>query len=63
MLVQMLSSCSLRSQGRSSSEDIDSAGCLADVFSPHGRYSTGEADRVAHSGWWVEYGCVLDTQV
>ena len=36
---------------------------LGDVFSPHGRYSTGEADRVAHSGWWVEYSCVPDTRV
>ena len=23
-------------------------------------YSTGEADRVAHSGWWVENDCVSD---
>ena len=36
---------------------------LAGEFSPHGRCSTGEADRVAHSGWWVEYGCVPDTRV
>ena len=36
---------------------------LDDEFSPHGRYSTGEADRVAHSRWWVEYSCVPETRV